>query len=63
MAKKQVLRGNLKHDGEVFVAGTPATKLPAGVKQHVKDNDFLMDEDAFMVYAGLVEEDETGDEE
>lgn len=57
MAKKQVLRGNLKHDGEVFEAGTPASDLPKGLKQHAKDNGFLMDDDAYLIYAGLVEED------
>lgn len=62
MAKKQVLRGNMKHDGEVFEAGTPASSLPKGLKQHAKDNGFLMDDDAYLIYAGLVEE-EPGDEE
>ncbi len=69
MARKQVLRGNVKHSGEGFEAGAPASKLPTAVRQRAKENDFLMDEDAFMVYAGLVEEvednvedDETGEE-
>ena len=58
MAKKQVTRGDVKHDGEVIEAGTPASKLPKGLKQHLKDNGFLMDEDAYEVYAGIVEPEE-----
>ena len=61
MAKKQVTRGDVKHDGEVIEAGTPASKLPKGLKQHLKDNGFLMDEDAYLAWTD-VEEEEDSDE-
>ncbi len=61
MAKRQVTRGVVKHDGEVIEAGTPASKLPKGLKQHLKDNDFLMDEDAYKVYAGIEEPEDEED--
>jgi len=63
MAKKQVTRGDVKHDGEVIGAGTPASALPKGLKQHLKDNGFLMDEDTYNEWVNVTEDEEELDEE
>lgn len=38
----EVLIGDIKHDGEVFEAGSPASKLPKAVRERARQNGFLI---------------------
>ena len=38
----EVLRSSIKHDGEVFEAGSPASKLPKDVRETARGNGFLI---------------------
>ncbi len=39
----EVLRSIIKHDGEVFEAGSPASKLPKKVRETARRNGFLIE--------------------
>jgi len=38
----EVLRSRIIHDGEVFEAGSPASKLPKAVRETARNNGFLI---------------------